>query len=455
MATKDAPRRQLVLKRRFEAMGLECEVLAGGQTVRVTLPLGDEPFATPEGPRKIPAVRFVTVGHDRIKCVAPRAMFYLPFVRIVECASAADLEARIRASWSGRWQALCRARSWLEGLGIEPHSPAATPQWTFPLGLEDETACGSVVEVGRVVLPSSGPLSGVALASPEERVFATDAHLTAGAELQLAVTLRLESLARGARRRSGPRAPLRLEPKPVPKTPRPTPLLLVGPHLARDAGFHESLRLRGFEVCGVNSIDAAVDAFRKRSFDLVLAETRLDRADGVELIPALRELPGIGTIPVALIDDSPRESRRAQAKEAGASAYMAGNFHAARLAPALARLAAAPRGRRFLRYPQALAVSGPGCMESAVTASIGRGGLFLRTHDRPTDGLFSIHIPETGRTLPVESEVLYELASVGTGPLGVGLRFCAFGGKDEAALIEYLASLKTHGRAEPPSGSAR
>ena len=443
MAQVDEIRRLQALRRRFEALGLEVGMLPGGRSILVTLPVGAEPFATPQGPRIVRAVRFYTVGYDRIKCVAPRALFHLPLVRIVDCETTTDLEARIRAAWDERQLALGRARRWLEDLGVAIEAPQGAPHWGFALGLEDERARAAVVEPERVILPSRGPLSGLSLASPAERVFAPEGCRSA-TDLELAVTARLEELAR-RRRRPQPRPrPSDGADLPAPRSAFRAPVLLVGARLATDRTLHESLRLRGFEVRATPSMAEGLDAFREHSFELVLAEARLDRADGIELIPSIRMLPGIQELPVALLDDHARESRREAARAAGANAYLAGGLDGARLASALVHLAAIGR-RRFTRYKSALSVSWRGADSPGVSATIGRGGMFVKTACAApsANGRYAVHLPESGSTLRVDAELAYRLpdAAGPEGPDGFGLRFRAFQPGDEAAWIDYLARL--------------
>jgi two-component system chemotaxis response regulator CheY len=442
-------RRQRVLERRFREMGLEAGIMPGGRAVVATLSLGPMPFETPEGPRVLRAVRFYTIGHDRIKCMAPRALFHLPPIRVLDCEKAQDLETRIRSVWSQRIALLRDARRWLERLGVDVDVPQGAPQWCFSLGLDDPRARAAVVEPGKVILPSRGPLTGLALPDPAERLFEPDARCRSGSDLEIAITVRLEALARRKREVATRRGNDDACDLPAPRAPRGMPLLLVGSHLAGAKGLQESLRMRGFEVRCTTSAAASIEAFRSQSFELVLAETRLDRGDGIELVPALRSLPGILDLPVVLFDERPSEHRRSGARAAGASGYLSGPLDAARLASALAHLAGERKRRRFARFERALSVSWPGCETPAVTTEVGRGGCQLRgSLPTPARGRFALHLPETGKTLHVEAEVMYRLGELTPGPnAGDGLRFCGFDDGDEPAWIEYLAQLEQRSRA--------
>ena len=448
MAEAEELQRQRVLERRFLAMGLDAGLLPGGRAVVATLPLGPEPFATPDGARVLRAVRFYTVGHDRIKCVAPRALFHLAPIRILDCEKGEDVEARIRAAWSERLQTLRDARHWLDTLCIECEAPQGAPLWTFSLGLDDDRARATVIERGAVVLPSRGPLSGLALEDSCERVFAPETIRT-GTELAIAVTVRLEELARRKRDATMRRAAEESCDLPAPRLPRAAPVLLVGARLASANALQESLRLRGFSVHCTTSAAGAIDAFRLQSFGLVFSETRLDRADGIELVPALRGLPGVLDLPVVLLDERASEPRRAAARAAGAAAYLSGAVDASRVAAALARLATDRKRRRFARYERTLSISWPGCDKPAVTSEVGRLGCLLRgSAPVPPLGRYALHLPETGRTLRLEAEVLYRLSDGSAwSPTGVGLRFGAFEPDAEPAWIEYLTRLDQATRA--------
>jgi two-component system chemotaxis response regulator CheY len=446
-------RRQRVLERRFREMGLDAGVLPGGRAVVATLPLGPMPFETPEGPRVLRAVRFYTIGHDRIKCMAPRALFHLPPIRVLDCEKVEDLESRIRSVWAQRVALLRDARQWLDRLGVEVDVPQGAPQWCFSLGLDDSRARAAVIEPGKVILPSRGPLTGLALPDLNERVFQPDAKCRSASDLEIAVTVRLEALARRKRDTGPRRANEEGCDLPAPRTPRGMPLLLVGSQLSGAKALQESLRLRGFEVHCTTSAAASIEAFRTHSFELVLAETRLDRGDGIELVPALRALPGILDLPVVLFDERPSEHRRGAARAAGASGYLSGPLDAARLASALAHLASERRRRRFARFERALSVSWPGCTSPAVTTEVGRGGCLLRGPEpTPARARFALHLPETGKTLHAEAEVVYRLGELTPGPnAGDGLRFCGFDDGDEPAWIEYLAQLEQRSRATEPA----
>ena len=447
MRDAEEARRQEVLLRRLSALGLSARPLPDGRGVAVTLPLGPERFELPGGgSARFESVGFATVGGDRIKCVRPLPFFYLPLIRVGGCATAEEFEARIRAAWRARILDLVRTRNWIEKLGLAPAAEDGdAPVLRVPLGVGDAEAAARLFEPGRVILPGRGPLSGVRLRRAEDRVFRPPPSLASGLDVELAVSTRLEELARFdariARERSASSdtgsclAPL------DESGPR---ILLVGPTLFTDRALHESLRLRGYAPLLARTERDALRAFDRASPDVVLAETELGRFEGIELIPELRLAPGVEEVPVVLVDAEERPERREEARRAGAAGYLVRPVAAERIAAGLASLARSPRRRRFRRYPTRLAANESGAARPDVVSDIGRGGMFVWT-ERPVElksvGRWSVVLPELSARLGVAAEVMHARTVPGSARRGLGLRFVAFEEGGEALLIRYLRSL--------------
>src|SRR5690606_33532715 len=127
----------------------------------------------------------------------------------------------------------------------------------------------------------------------------------------------------------------------------------------------------------------------------------------------------------------------------GAAAYGAGPVGAHATADARAEIAASDR-RRCARYDRAMSISWTGCAAPGVTASVGRGGVFVKT---PAPALarqrFALHLPDRGATPRVDAEPVYRLPAAALGPDGFGLRFCGFEAGAERAWIDYVATVAT------------
>jgi len=449
MQIAEEGRRQEIVRRRLVGMGLDARPVPGGRALVATLSLRPEPFETLAGaPRRFASVTFATVGDDRIKCLKPGALFHLPLIRIVDCLSPLEIEARIRTAWQVRIEALGRARRWLEKLGTEIEVSEDGPVLAFPIGVEDRLSRGRVIESGRIVLPGRGPLSGVSLRRAEDRVYPANPGWATALDLELALTTRLEELARlDSRLKREARLAPRAEVAPPPAAPhqRPARILVVGARLASDRALLESLRLRAYETVAVRTAQEALKAFESASPELVLAETHLGRFEGIELIPSLRGIPGIEEVPVVLVDDRLRPERRVAARKAGAAGYLVRPIEVAKIAAGIANLVRQPKRRRYKRYPERLSVRNARGETAFLTGDVGRGGMFLWTdRELPFENLerYSIALPVVGESLGVEAEVVHRCSVPGSGRRGAGLRFHSFDADGEARWIRYLRSLE-------------
>jgi DNA-binding response OmpR family regulator len=425
-------------------MGLEVTELP--DCAVATLPLGPEPFETPAGPLPIEEARIASVGTDRIKCLAPEALFHLPILSIRGCSTSSDLEACIRRAWKERRAEVTRTEAWLDALGATARPLAEGAALEIPLGLEDESARGIAFRPGRIVLPGRGPLSGIPLHRASDRVQHADPACTSTADLEIAITTRLEELAREAGKRAHMRAAAAARSRPTPKQDdrRSHSVLLVGPKLGADRVLAESLKLRGHRVHGVPSLHDALGSFMNHSFELVLVDAVLNRVEGTELIPALETLPGVARVPLLMVDDQLRGQRRKTARNLGAAGYLVRPVSLERIEKQLQQLLDTPRHRRFERYPERLAVRFAGGTLGAHTAMIGRGGMGLRCETSPSLhelDRFEISLPDTRDVVRVEAEVVYEEPLPGRSAHEVGLRFEAFPSDDERTLISWLSAL--------------
>jgi two-component system chemotaxis response regulator CheY len=444
-----AGREELMLER-LEAMGLEVEDSPSGPVA--LLPVGEAPFPGLRQPTAVKQVRFAAVGAGSVKCLEPQFLFYLPLVAVSDCTEAEDLEARIRIAWQAHLAGVRRGREELERLGIEFELEAGDAVLCFDLGTDDPRARGRTADLRQVVLPTAGPLAGRALAAPEERLFAPEPHADSGLDVQIAITTRLESLARTADERDAERRAeaARNQGRPG-RTVRQRNhrVLLVGPYLASNIGLAESLRMRGYEVVAAPTDGEAMDAFCSRSFELMLVDSHLGRADGLELVPLIQTLAGVERLPVVIVDEHPRLAVRDRARQIGAVGYLTRPVDAARIAPGLARLLQAPRYRRYSRYPKRLAVRCGSLRTPGFTTAIGRLGMFVCTsRESPVHALedYEISLDGLGETLRVEAETIFARTASADVGAGLGLRFHDFPDDgSETRLIAYLKTLEPEG----------
>ena len=438
-------------------MGIATQAQPGGRHLVCRLAFGSDPLLAPDGPFAVATVEFSTVGAHQIKCLRPEPLFQLPLISIAGCTDAGEIEGRIRAAWIDLSARLRFAFDALSTASVEGRWDGAT-SLCVPLDLGEPDDAARVLTGRTVALPTRGPLAGRALPQAADRVTTWPAEAGSSADVAIAVTTAMEERARrldadeaGERRQrfhrepGDPARPLH----PVFRG-RDHQVLLVGPYLSADGELHGALRRRGFRVTLARSANEARSAFDRNSFEAVLTDAILDRAEGLELIPSLADVPGIGQLPVILVDDRARESRREAARALGAAGYLIRPLDADRLAPGLERLISERPRRRFDRFARRLAVSWEDGADG-VTTMVGRLGMFVSTPAPSETGCLDtveLTLPEAGTQIRVDIETLYRVEAAGDRDSGVGVRIRAFPDGDETVWIDYLTELDQIGRGD-------
>jgi CheY-like chemotaxis protein len=438
-----------LLVRRLVAMGLEATLLPGGRCARGRMRLRAAPFPLLDGPANFRELVFATVGPTQLKCLEPAPLFHLPLIPIAGCTSADMIEDRVRAAWAAHGRSLRDAHRALRALGVASGVEPGGATLAFPIGAFDRESAARCLDATRMALPSRGPLSGVALARASERVLARPLGAETASDVEIALTNHLERLARSARRPRVTVEPIAAAPAPDPQPLRVKPVgsghrvLLVGPLLGRDAELIAGLRRLGHRTRIEYSIQDALDAFASQSFELVMADTHIGRAEGIELVPALAELPGIDRLPVVLVDERSRESVRDEARRVGAAGYLAHPVDASRISTGLDRLLHGRGRRRFARLDQCLDIQRDGS-DPGFTIAIGRLGLSVRTTREQSKGgvhRWTIRLSELGEDIRVDAQTIYRIPAAGPEDPTAGLRIRSFPDRNEPLWIDYLTAL--------------
>jgi two-component system chemotaxis response regulator CheY len=446
MGGGDGGRQVDAFRRRLEAMELDCRDGPGGRSLLVRLTARGGRLPTATGDLAVPQFVFATVGANRIKCMVPRALFFLPLIGIADCDSPGAIEARIRQAWRERQNELGQTRQWLEKLGCDVKHHAEVPVAFVEIGAADRRSELAAVEPGAVMLPSAGPLSELTLERAEDRIFRPEADLDTAVDLEIAAGTRMEELVRlhdRLERQARVRA-YAAEPESEPAS-RHHRILLVGRRLLGDTGLIESLRMRGYRIAAVRGAAEALGAFERRSFDLVLTESELDRFEGIEMVPTLRALPGIEEMPIVVVDTHLRPELRETARQVGAAGYVTHPIDVPLIEEGLARLLDSPGRRRFRRYAQRIGVRAVGASRPEIVQQISRGGMLV-VSDRDvaprTLQRFAITLPDGAGAIRTDGEVVYRLRSDGAGTKPrIGVRFERFPDDDEQRLIAFLRTL--------------
>jgi two-component system phosphate regulon response regulator PhoB len=88
----------------------------------------------------------------------------------------------------------------------------------------------------------------------------------------------------------------------------------------------EVCRSEGFEVEGVQAGDLALEAARRRTFDLLLLDAAMPGMDGLEVCRQLKADPDTASIPVMIVTASLEDAVRDRATELGAAAFVTKPF---------------------------------------------------------------------------------------------------------------------------------
>jgi CheY-like chemotaxis protein len=442
---------------RFHRMALSARPMPGGRSLLVSLPLGPAPFESIQGPFVIERIVFSTVGANHIKCLRPRPVFGLPLLDIRRCADAAAIESTIRQAWRDRTRELRESGRHLQRLGIDVGALAGGSVLAFPLPGESPDTRVLMQRIGEAILPSSGPLSGIPLETPSDRILEVGESLDSGTDLDCLVGARIQELQRRAKTtESRTREPNRVPAISTPKQPiimskgnhRQPKVLLVGSRIIEDADLRQELTRHGYLAATARSETEALVRLAGMTPDLVISQYSLGRSDGATLVQATRALPGIERIPVVLLDETHNTSRREAARAVGAAGYMINPTDANRFVGRLQPVVRSPGDRRFTRYSQRLAARLEGSEIRCLATEVGRGGIFIASEEevqRHAAMICEITLPELGRDLRVGGEVLYRNESQGSQAKGFGIRFCEISPEDESSLIEYLAWLESEG----------
>lgn len=100
-------------------------------------------------------------------------------------------------------------------------------------------------------------------------------------------------------------------------------ILLVEDEEVTREGVEEFLKVKGYEVVAVGDGETAIEAFQSESFDLVVLDIMLPKADGFEVLKTIRETSETSVLMLTAMDD---ESTQIMSFEEQADDYMSKPF---------------------------------------------------------------------------------------------------------------------------------
>lgn len=104
------------------------------------------------------------------------------------------------------------------------------------------------------------------------------------------------------------------------------------------SGVSEVLRSAGFEVLEASDGLEALDQLEKSRVHLLITDLNMPRLDGIELTRRVRALPQYRFLPILMLSSETRSEMVAEARNAGASGWIAKPFSAERLVSLVRRV---------------------------------------------------------------------------------------------------------------------
>jgi two-component system chemotaxis response regulator CheY len=99
-----------------------------------------------------------------------------------------------------------------------------------------------------------------------------------------------------------------------------------------------TLTKAGYQVTeAVDGIDGLTKAGQQK-FDLVITDLNMPNMDGVQMIAAIRKLPGYGFTPILMLTTESQAEKKADGRKAGATGWIVKPFNADQLVAVVQKL---------------------------------------------------------------------------------------------------------------------
>lgn len=105
------------------------------------------------------------------------------------------------------------------------------------------------------------------------------------------------------------------------------------------ASVGQLIRSAGYNVAEASSAEAAMKEFNNgKKFDLIITDFNMPGMNGAELISAARKLPNLRFTPILVLTTESKQSRRDEARQAGATGWIVKPVESTKLIAALKKL---------------------------------------------------------------------------------------------------------------------
>lgn len=99
-----------------------------------------------------------------------------------------------------------------------------------------------------------------------------------------------------------------------------------------------ALRRAGFEVAEAPDGQAGLDRAAKEKFDLIVTDLNMPNLDGMQMIAAMRKLPGYAFTPILMLTTESQPEKKEAGRKAGATGWIVKPFNAEQLIAVVQKL---------------------------------------------------------------------------------------------------------------------
>jgi two-component system chemotaxis response regulator CheY len=99
-----------------------------------------------------------------------------------------------------------------------------------------------------------------------------------------------------------------------------------------------TLRAAGYEVTEAVDGKDGLSKVDSRKFDLIITDLNMPNMDGIQLITALRKLPGYSFVPILMLSTESQAEKKDAGRKAGATGWIVKPFNADQLVAVVQKL---------------------------------------------------------------------------------------------------------------------
>ena len=99
-----------------------------------------------------------------------------------------------------------------------------------------------------------------------------------------------------------------------------------------------TLEHKGFEVVPATNVTEALKLITTESFDVLITDLNMPNMDGIQMIAAIRKLPGYPFTPILMLTTESQAGKKDEGRKAGATGWIVKPFDGEKLIAAVQKL---------------------------------------------------------------------------------------------------------------------